>query len=371
MSERLTPDWSGRLRVVREYCAANDLEAFVVSTPNNLSYLCGFRGTAGLLVVGARETVLIVDGRYTSVAAEGLAAAGLDDIPVERVERRYDLTLAAVLRQWKAARVGFEAEHVTVAGLATWQRAAGEPVWQPTERVVEQRRAIKDAFEVAVIRRAARALSSVAREIGTWVRAGRSEIDLARDVDAAIDRAGFSAPAFPTIVASGPNSAHPHARPGERRLAPGDLVLLDFGGVLDGYCVDLTRMAVLGPVDARAAVLFDAVSAAQAAAIAAVRGGIAASHVDTAARDVLDARGFGEAFLHGTGHGLGLDVHESPRISRADSGSQDVLEAGMVCTIEPGAYLEGLGGVRLEDDVLVTAEGCEVLTDAPRDLLVV
>jgi Xaa-Pro aminopeptidase len=148
-------------------------------------------------------------------------------------------------------------------------------------------------------------------------------------------------------------------------------VLLDFGGILDGYCVDLTRMAVLGQIDPRAGALFDAVRAAQSAAIASVRAGIAASTVDTAARDVLAARGLGDAFLHGTGHGLGLEVHESPRISRADSGPTDVLEARMVCTIEPGAYLNGLGGVRLEDDVLVTAGGCEVLTDAPRDLLVV
>jgi Xaa-Pro aminopeptidase len=148
-------------------------------------------------------------------------------------------------------------------------------------------------------------------------------------------------------------------------------VLLDFGGILDGYCVDLTRMAALGQVGSRAASLFDAVSDAQAAAIAAVRSGIPAAHVDTAARQVLEARGLGDAFLHATGHGLGLDVHEAPRISRAESGSTDVLEARMVCTVEPGAYLDGFGGVRLEDDVLVTAEGCEVLTDAPRALLVV
>jgi Xaa-Pro aminopeptidase len=203
------------------------------------------------------------------------------------------------------------------------------------------------------------------------VRAGRTEIEVAREVDAALECAGFSAPAFPTIVASGPNSAHPHARPGARRLAAGDLVLLDFGGILDGYCVDLTRMVVLGQAGTRQAALYDAVHAAQSAAIASVRAGVPAAAVDEAARSVLDARGFGDAFLHGTGHGLGLEVHELPRISRADSGATDVLEAGMVCTIEPGAYVNGLGGVRLEDDVLVTADGCEVLTDAPRDLLAV
>jgi Xaa-Pro aminopeptidase len=371
ISQHTAPDWRERLRDVRELCERQAFDAFVVSSLHNITYLCGFRGTAGLLVVTAQGEQMIVDGRYLSAAEEALRSAGLSEAQVERVERRYDLTLADLLKSLKARRVAFEAEHVTVAGLAAWQRAGGGITWEPTEKIVEKQRAIKDDFEIAALRRGGRALSAVARELPSWIRAGRSELDLARDIDAAIERAGFSAPAFPTIVASGPNSAQPHARPTARRLEAGDLVLLDFGGILDGYCVDLTRMAVPGQVDSRAASLFDAVRAAQAAAIANVRAGVPAAQVDAAARDVLDARGLGDAFLHGTGHGLGLEVHEAPRISRADSGTADVLEARMVCTIEPGAYLDGFGGVRLEDDVLVTAEGCEVLTDAPRDLLVV
>jgi Xaa-Pro aminopeptidase len=148
-------------------------------------------------------------------------------------------------------------------------------------------------------------------------------------------------------------------------------VVLDFGGVLDGYCVDLTRVAVIGHVPARAKELFDAVHAAQASALAAVRHGVSASAVDRAARDELDRRGLGQAFVHATGHGLGLERHEAPRIARAGPDPPEPLLAGMVCTIEPGAYLAGVGGVRLEDDVLVTADGCDVLTPAPRDLLVV
>ena len=148
-------------------------------------------------------------------------------------------------------------------------------------------------------------------------------------------------------------------------------MVLDFGGRLDGYCGDLTRMAGIGQVGAEARALFDAVRDAQAAALAAVRAGVLSSGVDAAARQVLETRGLGEAFLHATGHGLGLEVHEAPRLAREDPDRATRLEAGMVCTIEPGAYVDGLGGVRLEDDVLVTTEGCEVLTDAPRDLLVV
>jgi Xaa-Pro aminopeptidase len=173
-------------------------------------------------------------------------------------------------------------------------------------------------------------------------------------------------------VASGPESAHPHARPSERRLAPGALVVLDFGGVLDGYCVDLTRMAAVGAIAPEAARLFEAVRDAQAAALGAVRPGAAGATVDRAARQVLAERGLSEAFLHATGHGLGLEVHEAPRLGQAGgSESPEVLAEGMVCTIEPGAYVAGLGGVRLEDDVLVTSGGFEALTTAPRDLLVV
>ena len=193
-------------------------------------------------------------------------------------------------------------------------------------------------------------------------------------------RSGLARPAFATIVASGPNSALPHARPTDRRLQKGDLVVLDFGGVLDGYCGDLTRMAGVGEVTAEARALFEAVRAAQVAALAAVRAEALVSEVDTAARRVLTAHGFGDAFLHATGHGLGLEVHEAPRIGRPsesrgggrdEPGELDRLAAGMVCTIEPGAYVEQVGGVRLEDDVVVTDEGCEVLTEAPRDLLLV
>jgi Xaa-Pro aminopeptidase len=170
-------------------------------------------------------------------------------------------------------------------------------------------------------------------------------------------------------VASGPNSALPHARPTGRRLADGDLVVLDFGGVLGGYCVDLTRMAAVGSISAEAMALYEGVREANVAATRAVRSGIEASDVDRAARDVLEARHLGPAFLHGTGHGLGLEIHEAPRIAKPDADVPQRLEQGMVFTIEPGAYVEGIGGVRIEDDVIVTLDGCEVLTRVPHDLL--
>ena len=253
-----------------------------------------------------------------------------------------------------------------------WRDAAGarslEIEFRSTERVVEQLRMVKDEFEVAKLSEGARRLSAVADATFAAARPGMSERALAAVLEAAMREAGFDRLAFDTIVASGPHAALPHYRAGDRILARGDLLVLDFGGVLDGYCCDLTRTVSVGPPSAESQRLHDAVRAAQQAAIAAVRPGVEASAVDAAARSVLQARGLGDAFGHGTGHGLGLEVHEEPRISQRRGGTPPVaLAPGMVFTVEPGAYLPGFGGVRIEDDVLVTESGCEVLTAVPRD----
>ena len=236
--------------------------------------------------------------------------------------------------------------------------------------MVEQQRVVKDAVEVASLREAAARLTPVADAAFAAVRPGIQERQIAGVIEAALREAGFERPAFDTIVASGPNAALPHYRAGDRVLAIGDLLVLDFGGVLDGYCSDLTRTVAVGPPSPEARRIHAAVYAAQQAAIAAVRPGVYTASVDAAAREVLQQRGLGDAFGHGTGHGLGLDVHEEPRVGRQRADVPSVsLEPGMVFTIEPGAYLPGFGGVRIEDDVLVAEEGGEVLTAVSRDLL--
>ena len=267
--------------------------------------------------------------------------------------------------------IGIEAEHLPVARFNRLQRAAqpersGDPVlmFHATEGLVERLRAVKDTEEISTLREAGRRISGVGRRLRELVLPGTSELDAAAAIDAAMRTAGFERSAFETIVASGPNGALPHARPTDRKLLDGEGVVLDFGGVYDGYCVDLTRTLQLGQVSAEFRRMFDAVREAQAAAIAAVRPGAAATDIDGAARAVLEAHGLGEAFGHGTGHGLGLEVHEEPRISRR-AAAGEVVTAGMVFTIEPGAYVPGVGGVRIEDDVLVVAGGCELLTDVP------
>jgi len=363
-----------RLERVRAHMQAAQLEALVVTHLPNLRYLTGFTGSAGAALVLPRGCSLIVDFRYLT-AANDLASALGGLVTVETFDRSYDEGIVDVLHREGIQRVGIEAAYLPVSrfnaiscGLVTRTALpvggqASSPALLPTERLVERVRLIKDAGEVDTLREAGRRLGQLARTVPELVRAGRTELAIAADIEAAMRTAGFSRPAFETIVASGPNSALPHARPTERRVEMGEPTVLDFGGVYDGYCVDLTRTVQLGAASARQAQLYVAVQEAQDAAIQAVRPGITASAIDGAARAVLERYGLGGAFGHGTGHGLGLEVHEEPRIARQAPRLPDqVIEPGMVFTIEPGAYVPGVGGVRIEDDVLVTATGCEILT---------
>jgi Xaa-Pro aminopeptidase len=356
---------------------ASAVDALVVSHLPNIRYLTGFVGTAGLVVLTPAACVLVVDFRYQTVA-RSLVASSADlaaHLAVVVPAQSYDETLAEVLRESGARRIGIEAAWMPVsrfnrlaaalAGSAPTplRSADGCPALVPTERIIESERLVKDALEVAILQEAGQRLGRATAEAASLARVGRSELEVAGDVDVLLRRLGFERPAFETIVASGPNSALPHARPGPRVLRDGDGVVLDFGGVYDGYCVDLTRTVQLGDAGADFRRLFAAVTDAHQAAIASVRPGIKASAVDDAARAALGRYGLEAAFGHGTGHGLGLEVHEEPRIGRPLAGQPDVvLQPGMVFTIEPGVYVEGVGGVRIEDDVLVTDGGCTVLT---------
>jgi Xaa-Pro aminopeptidase len=360
---------------IRESLDTLSLDALIVTPPSNIRYLSNHAGSAGILVV-TRETVhLLVDFRYHEAvrALQGSASAcpGLQlwDVPAS-----YEEALIACLADIGVTTVGFEAAHVTVARYEWWRETiAGRGLditLRSTEQIVEQARLIKDAFEVATLREAAARLDTVMPQVLAAVRAGEREREIAAVIEMTMREAGYERTAFDTIVASGPHSAMPHYRAGTRVLTPGDLVVLDFGGVLDGYCCDLTRTVSIGPPSREARRVYDAVRDAHAAAVAAVKPGIDASAVDAAARDLLRDRGLGDAFGHGTGHGLGLDVHEEPRVGKPRTDLPPVtLAPNMVFTIEPGAYLPGFGGVRIEDDVLVTEDGCELLTRLQREEL--
>jgi Xaa-Pro aminopeptidase len=364
---------------VRKAFLEQSLDALVVTSLPNILYLTNFTGSAAIAIVTRSQLLFITDSRYLTAIADSRGTAHeCPGLQLDPVDSSYDETLVSVLSGMTTAlpiRVGFEAAHLSVAR-HTWLRrrlrGAAAPELIEADTIVERARIRKDEYEVRVLREAARRLSAVAATVLGDIRVGRTERDIASIIDARLRDEGFDKPAFDTIAASGPNAALPHARPGERKLAEGDLVVLDFGGVYDSYCVDLTRTVSVGPAAPRARAVYDAVLTAHDRAIAAVKPGVPGYAIDAAARDTLAGAGMAEAFGHGTGHGLGIEVHEEPRISRrrseAETAAAGVLP-GMVFTIEPGAYFPGWGGVRIEDDVLVTDDGVEVLTDVTTELL--
>ena len=363
-----------RLSTVRSDLAAGGLDALVVTHLPNLRYLTGFSGTAGAAVISQSQCLLIVDFRYETAARALVADLPDGLIDIRLVERTYDDTLGEALQDSATGKVAVEGTSMTVSRFNRLTEVLNKATAQtetrtvlvPTERIVERRRAVKDEAEIETLREAARRLSEVARRVPSMLKPGRAEVEIAADIDMAIRNGGFERPAFETIVAGGDNGARPHARPGARQVRDGDWVVLDFGGIYDGYCVDLTRTLPVGAAASELSRVAAAVLEAHDAAIAAVKPGARPSQIDGAARQVLDRHGLGDAFGHGTGHGLGLEVHEDPRISKLPGAlPDDPVVPGMVFTIEPGAYLPGIGGVRIEDDVLVVEGGCEVLTDVP------
>jgi Xaa-Pro aminopeptidase len=354
---------------VRQQLRSASLDALIVTSLPNIAYLTGLFASAGAVVVAQERLVLIVDGRYAIPARHRQQELGALEVVV--AGNSLDEAVAAVAGTFGNGRVGFEETHLTFRQHRdlTARVVALAPAIElvATSGVVERCRVVKDAWELRTLREAGRRLSDAAKCIIPKALAGQRESQVAAAVDAELRRAGFQKPAFDTIVAAGPNSAVPHYRAGERQLADGDLVILDFGGLFNGYAVDMTRTIAVGGPNGRQRRLLEQVAAAQGAAFAAIEIGRAATDIDRAARELLEREGLGEAFSHGTGHGLGLEVHERPRLAkyRAELAAEP-LDAGMVFTLEPGAYLEGWGGARIEDDVVVTRGGAEWLTDVPR-----
>jgi Xaa-Pro aminopeptidase len=402
MSHAPTAALSRRHQTVRDALSAAALDALVVTSLPNILYLTNFTGSGAIAVIDPDRIVFITDFRYvTAINSARGAPFECPGLEIVVVESSYDETLASHLKSLAGTRVGFEAAHLTVArhswltnALRAPQSAINPqsvdpqsainpqstirnpqsvgPLLVPTEGIVERARVRKDSYEVATIREAARRLAEVARAVLEATGRGRTERETAMSIDWEIRRLGFERSAFDTIVASGPNAALPHARPTERTITEGDLVVLDFGGVYDSYCVDLTRTVVVGRPGPRVREVYDAVRAAHDNAVAVVAPGRSRFDIDAAARETLSRRGLGDAFGHGTGHGLGIEVHEDPRVARrrSEHDTQDErIESGMIFTIEPGAYLPGWGGVRIEDDVLVTDTGVEVLTDVTTELV--
>jgi Xaa-Pro aminopeptidase len=339
------------------------IDAILISHLPNIRYLCGFSGSAGLLLVEASQTTLFTDSRYTFQAAEEVRGAG-----VYIAKKGLLGAVGAYLKAGRERRsVGYAPGNMTAGQKQTLEAAVGRRVrWIGDGNAVEKLRSIKDGYEVVEMRAAAQLISDVFRGILKLVRPGVTELDLAAEIEYGIKKRGGSGPSFETIVASGPRSAWAHAHPTAKILRKSELVVLDQGAILRGYCSDMTRTVFLGRAPRRIRELYRGVLRAQEAAKAIIRPGAKAGDVDRAARSALRHLGLARYFTHSTGHGLGLEVHEMPRLGKGD---QTILQDGMVVTVEPGVYLEGVGGIRIEDDVLVTAQGAVDLTTAPREFL--
>jgi len=328
----------------------------LVSNPVNIRYLTGFESSNAALLVGLDDVRLFADFRYAN------AARAVADVDFVETGRDLYRDLARLLD----GRIGFEPDHLTVARHG--QLAEGRLDLVPTGGLVERLRALKDEQELEAIRRAATITSEAFARLSEERFVGRSERELARLLERTWIDLGADGPAFTVIVAAGRNGANPHARPGDRPIEPGTLVVVDFGARLDGYQSDCTRTFATGPLPDDLHGVYDLCLQAQQRALSAVRAGAACADVDGVARDVISAAGYGERFGHGLGHGLGLEVHEAPYLRQE---STETLAAGNVVTVEPGIYLGGRAGVRIEDLAIVTDDGPEVLTTFTKELVVV
>ena len=354
-----------RLKQVRQAMMALGAEALVVTHLPNIFYLCGFSGSNAILLVLGEVTYLFTDGRYTIQAQEEAPQTRLRIVRTPLAETCGEFLSSRA--SGKRIRVAFEAVSLNVAEWSRLKKAAGRRIaWKAAASLVEGIREVKSAEELDLMRRSAKLASEVISEASDFVRPGVAELDVAAEIDYRMRRKGASGPSFDTIVASGPRSALPHARPTEKRLQKNELVVLDLGAILRHYCSDLTRTFFLGRAPARIRQWHKAVEQAQKAAQDTLRAGVTAGSVDRAARRLLHRQGLGTYFVHGTGHGLGIEIHETPRVGRSQ---KQEIRTGNVVTLEPGIYVEGVGGIRVEDEVAVHADRIEVLTTAPRGLL--
>lgn len=347
------------------------LDALLVTSLPNVAYLTGLFASAAGFVITKNHSTLITDGRYLGIAKDLVADMTGLELVVTPASKPFDLALAEALCSLDQGCAAFEAVHLTVKRFNELKtrlaNLAPKVSLEPTDGLVERLRMVKDDWELGILTEAGRRLSDAAKCIMPKALAGMRERDVAALIEAELRRVGFDKPAFDTIVASGPNSAVPHYRAGDRVLTRGDLVVLDFGGMFHGYAVDLTRTTTVGPADEGQQQLLEAVAAAQEAGFSVVREGVPATDIDRATRESMTKAGLSEAFGHGTGHGLGLEVHERPRVAplRAELPGEP-LQPGMVFTIEPGAYFPEWGGVRIEDDAALTKSGAVWLTEVPR-----
>ena len=357
----------GRVIALRQALIAHDpaLDALLLTDSSNIGYVSGFTGSTAQVIVTPSEALFITDARYTLRAQS--ECLGFSVIQTPAGSGGYGDALKTVLEARSGVkRLGFEANTVTVSQLTAFQTLLPDMQWTATADIVETQRLVKDADEIALIRNAITVAETAMEQVKPLLRPGTREQDFALELEFAMRRLGASGAAFDTIVASGTNGAHPHHSAGSRPLAAGDFVTVDWGATVNGYNSDLTRTYALGTVTDKQRDVYAIVLEAQQRAVAAIKPGKTGKEIDAVARDYITEHGYGDAFGHSLGHSLGRSVHDGPGFSVRSEAL--ILAPGMVITVEPGIYLEGWGGLRLEEDILVTETGCEILTHLPNAL---
>jgi Xaa-Pro aminopeptidase len=360
-----------RIKRLRERFAAHQLDALLVTKLANVRYLTGFTGSAAMLLIAADDALFVTDGRYTEQSREQLSAAGVAVGAGGGVRIEIGLTAAAQHARLAAmvaagSRLGLEDHSVTWADQRGFVETFAGVELVPAGAMVEDLRRVKDAGEIDRIRRACAIGDEAFQALLPRLADGVTERQFALELEFAMRERGASGNSFDPIIAAGPNGAKPHARPSDRVIGRNELVVCDFGCIVDGYCSDMTRTVSIGDPGADARHLYDVVLASQQAGRARVAAEVPCAEVDRASRDVINDAGWGDAFSHSTGHGVGLEIHEAPRVAAT---GRDTLVVSDVVTVEPGVYLPGIGGVRIEDTVVVGAAGSEPLTLTSKDLV--
>jgi len=348
-----------RLTKLREALAGEGLDAILITQPENRRYLSGFTGSAGVLLISQDQAILATDFRYYEQVER--QAPGFH---LAKIKDKFESLLPELVHEVGAKRVGFESTHLTVDRYQEWQKIAEDFELVPTKGLVEEIRTVKDEDELDKIRRAIALTDEAFAHIVSFIEPGMTEKEVAWEIEVFMRTHGAEKLAFDLIVGSGPNGAMPHATISERVIRAGEPIVMDMGAMVDGYNSDLTRTICLGQPDDRFREIYNIVLEAQQAAERDIRPGMTGKEADEIARQVIERAGYGDNYGHGLGHGVGLAVHEKPGVGRL---SEDVLKPGMVFTVEPGIYLPGWGGVRIEDIVVMREDGVEVLTQASKE----
>ena len=349
-----------RVKKLQQHLATHAIDALLVTKRENIRYLSGFTGSSGVLVISEQQAYFITDFRYTEQANEQVHGYEIVELKTSLIQ-----SVSDVVEKDGIKRLGVEQDAMTLGQYRAYEKEVQTTLVE-TSGIVEKLRLIKDEAEIKIMKEAAAIADAAFTHIQTFIRPGRTEREVANELEMFMRSKGADSSSFDMIVASGLRSALPHGVASDKVIASGELVTLDFGAYYQGYCSDITRTLAVGPISDELRRIYDTVLEAQLAGVAGTKAGITGIEADALTRDVIKQAGYGEYFGHSTGHGLGMEVHEAPGLSFR---SETILEPGMVVTIEPGIYIAGVGGCRIEDDVVITEDGCVRLTQSPKELI--